>query len=457
MAKEESGNNKVVTRIPPSPTGPMHIGTVRAALFNFLYARKYEGKFLLRVEDTDRERSSKEYEQDIFTALEWLDMPPDEWVRQSERGDIYEKYLNKLIESGNGYLSKEESRESPGEEVEVVRLRNPGQVVGFDDSIRGRVTFDTTELGDFVVAKSMRQALYHFAVVVDDYEMGVTDVIRGEDHVSNTPRQILIQEALDLSRPNYAHLPMILAEDKSKLSKRKGQVSVSEYMKQGYLPEAVINFLALLGWGPGDDREFFTREQLIKEFDIKNIQKSGAVFNIDKLKWFNKEYLRELSSKEFLDGVEEHLPKDFKQLPDYNREQLARAISVIRERINVFYEVKEMAEAGELQFFFEKPDYEVDSLMWKDANLETTKKHLQNTHEMIKEIPENDFSYSSIKNKIWDYASNEGRGEVLWPFRYSLSGRDKSPDPFEIASIIGKKETLQRVEYAIDKIQNYGN
>ena len=269
---------KIITRFPPSPTGPIHIGNVRTALFNYLYAKHHGGQFILRIEDTDKARSKPEFEEGILESLSWLGLRHDnEIFRQSERGAVYKKYLDKLIAEDKAYISLEDE----GENREVIRFRNPNQKIVFEDLVRGEVSFDTTELGDFIIARNKDEPLYHLAVVIDDFESGVTHVIRGEDHVSNTPRQILIQEALGAPRPIYAHLPLILASDRSKLSKRKHgeSVSLDYYRKKGYLAEALINYLALLGWNPGTNEEIFTLEKLVKVFDIAKIQKGGAVFD----------------------------------------------------------------------------------------------------------------------------------------------------------------------------------
>ena len=275
-------NQKVITRFPPSPTGFLHIGNARTALFNYLFAKHNNGSFLVRVEDTDRARSKKEYEKGMLESLEWLGLKRDgELWHQSQRTEIYEKYLRKLIEEDKIYLSKE----TAGENKEVLRFRNPNKIVAFDDMVRGRVQFNTTELEDFVIAKSITEPLYHLAVVVDDFEAGITHVIRGEDHISNTSRQILIQEAIGAPRPAYVHLPLILASDRSKLSKRKHgeSVSLDYYRQKGYLPQALLNYLALLGWNPGTDKEIFTLEELVKAFDISQIHKGGAIFDEKKL------------------------------------------------------------------------------------------------------------------------------------------------------------------------------
>ncbi|MDQ2932939.1 MAG: glutamate--tRNA ligase, partial [bacterium] len=284
----------IITRFPPSPTGYLHIGRARTALFNYLFARKQGGKMVFRIEDTDKERSKKEYEENIIECLKWLNIGYDSGpFRQSERNEIYSKYIQKLIDDGFAYVSKEDTSATPEGETkraEVIRFKNPKKKIIFTDLIRGEIEFDTTDLGDFVIAKSIDEPLYHLTVVVDDHEMEITHVIRGDDGISNTPRQILIQEGIGAKRPLYAHVPLILAADKSKLSGRHGAVAVSEYRNEGYLPEAIINFLALLGWNPGTDQELFTVEELIQQFDLEKVQKSGAIFNIEKLKWFNRQY-----------------------------------------------------------------------------------------------------------------------------------------------------------------------
>jgi glutamyl/glutaminyl-tRNA synthetase len=287
----KSKNEKVVVRMAPSPTGKLHIGTARTTLFNYLFARQNEGKFILRIDDTDKERSTKEFEQNILDGLMWLGLEYDGLYRQSERTEIYVSYLKKIVDNGRAYVSKEEIKEE-WQRSEVIRLKNPNKKIVFEDIIRGTVEFDTTELGDLVVAKSLEEPLYHLASVVDDIEMGITHVIRGEDGISNTPRQILIQEAIDVPRPVYAHLPLILAPDRSKLSKRKHgeSVSLDYYRNKGYSPAAIINYLALLGWNPGTDQEIFTLEELIKVFDLSRVHKGGAIFDEKKLAWVNRKH-----------------------------------------------------------------------------------------------------------------------------------------------------------------------
>jgi glutamyl/glutaminyl-tRNA synthetase len=302
-------------RFAPSPTGTLHTGGVRTALFNYLFAKQKGGQFILRIDDTDKIRSTKEFEQDILSGLKWIGLDYDEIYYQSQRAELYKKNLRKLLDENKVYVSKEEIKKE-GDLPEVIRFRNPNKKVKFTDLIKGEIEFDTTDLGDFVVAKDLTTPLYHFASIVDDADLQITHVIRGEDHISNTPRQILMWEALGAPVPEFAHLPLILAPDRSKLSKRKHAdiASLNKFIEHGYLPEAIINFVALLGWNPGTEQELFTLPELVTTFDIKKVQKSSAVFNLDKLNWFNREYFKKMSDQEFsqLTGVPINLASELK-------------------------------------------------------------------------------------------------------------------------------------------------
>lgn len=445
----------VVTRIPPSPTGHLHIGTARTALFNYLFARRHDGRFVFRSEDTDKARSRREFETEIIEGLKMLglawDNDSEELIRQSERGAIYRRYLEEGIAKGSFYLSKEESKQNKGEMIEVVRLRNPNKTITFADLIRGEISFDTTELGDVVVARSIDDALYHFTVVVDDHEMGVTHVLRGEDHISNTPRQILIQEALGFARPEYAHLPLILAPDRSKMSKRHGATAVEEYFKEGFLPGAIVNYLALLGWNPGTDQEIFTLTELVEQFDLSAVHKSGAVFDRAKFKWINKQHLDRLSAEEYLPLLLKYLPDRVRSLTNFNNERLTRIMPTVRERAEILKDITDAAEAGEYDFAFADPDVPREMLQWKkDASPEAALPRLQEAAALLGQA---DFSApESIKSAVWEYAEKEGRGEVLWPLRVALTGLERSPDPFTVAYIIGREDTIRRLKTACDKI-----
>ncbi len=436
--------NKIVTRFAPSPTGFLHVGGARTALYNYLFARQNAGKFILRIEDTDKERSKKEYEDDILKGLKWLGLGYDEIYRQSERTEIYKKHLKNLIDSGQAY----EAEENEGRTGRVIRFKNPNVKISWNDLIRGKIEFDTAELKDFVIAKNAETPLYHLAVVVDDFEMGVTHVIRGEDHISNTPRQMLIGRALGAPEPLYAHIPLILAPDKSKLSKRHGAVSVNEYERLGYEPEALVNFLALIGWNPGGDREIFTLSELVNLFRIEKVQKGGAIFNKEKLDWVNKEHLKLMGPEEKQKRILEFL-KDRK----ISAENTERLTPVIMDRISRFGEIGEMLKNGEFDYFFAAPEYETEKLLWqKKPDRGAATKHLEKVSEIVSK--EDDFAAENVKKAVWEYAEREGRGEVLWPMRYALSGRDKSPDPFTLAYVLGKKETLSRLKIAVNKLKS---
>ena len=432
----------VVTRIPPSPTGHLHIGTVRTALFNYLFARKHAGKFIFRSEDTDRARSTKEFEAEIIEGLEWLGLTHDgDIVRQSERVARHTELLQKLISEGRAYISKEESKATPGEMVEVVRLKNEGRTISFDDLIRGTITFDTTELGDFVIARSVTDPLYHFAVVVDDMDAGVTHVIRGEDHISNTPRQILIQEALGAPRPSYAHLPLILASDRSKMSKRHGAVSLLEYRKEGFLKEAIINYLALLGWTPENDKEDFTLAELVEAFDITRVHKSGAVFDLVKFKSVNQRWMRKLNDETLLEEIASQALS--------SHPQKTLILNLIRERAQTFGEARELV-SGELSCLFSAPQPSKESLSQKGGEepTETTKRHITALISQISALGEG-LSPEEVKEALMPYADTQGRAQVLWPLRYALSGMEKSPDPFTLIAILGKHESVSRLTHAL--------
>ena len=452
---------KVITRFPPSPTGKLQLGNARTALFNYLFAKHNGGSFLFRLEDTDRERSKKEYESDIVESLKWLGLKADntEIWRQSERGHIYKTRLRDLVDRNLAYVSKESelSNEAKADFVspkrqegtkrdEVIRFKNPNKIITFTDLIRGEIKFDTTELGDFVIAKSMEEPIYHLAVVIDDAEMGISHVIRGEDGISNTPRQILIQEAFGFQRPEYAHVPLILAHDRTKLSKRRGAIPVSEYRAQGFLPEAVVNYLALLGWNPGTDKELFSMGELIEAFDLAKVQKGGAVFGEEKLRWFNKEYLK----REGVSSLIPHIPREISA--SKTPVEVAAIAEMLFERISVFSDIQKDIASGELDYLFKEPAYPPTLLQWKKAT-EGPKAHLEETLSALAKISQENFTKSGVKDALMSYAEAKGKGNVLWPMRVALSGREQSPDPFTIAACLGKTETLSRLKRALSMIQ----
>ena len=476
----------VRVRIAPSPTGYMHIGTVRTALFNWIFAKQHGGDFILRIEDTDLERSKKEYEEDLIENLKWLGLTWDEGpgetnnelritnngkygpYRQTERLDLYEKYLSGLLEEGKAYycfcskdqlenerqamlaqgfapkysgrcrtinLMEAEERAKKGEES-VIRLKVADQKISFKDLIRDDVSFEAGLIGDFVIAKNPRSPLYNFAVVVDDADMKISHVIRGEEHLSNTPRQILIQEALNLKQPYYAHIPLILNADRSKMSKRAGDTAIKDYRAQGYLPEAILNFLVLLGWHPQNDKEIFTLEELIAEFDLGRVQKAGAVFNVDKLDWISAHYLRAMHDKKLAELL------DIKPT-----EQNLKIVGMTKERMKKLTDFKELAG-----FYVELPEYSPELLIWKDSPVEKIVANLKESSQILSAVVSDDFLKGKLEKVLMPIAEAKGKGDVLWPLRVAISGLEKSPGPFEIMEVLGKKETLARVAAAIKMI-----
>jgi len=515
---------EVRVRFAPSPTGFLHIGSARTALFNFLFARKYNGIFILRIEDTDKERVKPEYEQEIMESLRWIGIEWDEGpdvggkygpYRQSERGEIYKKYLEKLLEEGKAYYcfcSPEElesereyflsigqaprysgkCRNLPKEVVEkyikegkpyVIRFKTPPKKVEFEDLIRGKIRFDMSLSGDFVIARNFYSPLYNFACVVDDFEMKISHVIRAEDHLSNTPKQILIQEALGFPRPFYAHLPLILGPDKSKLSKRHGATSISEYRKQGYLPEALINFMALLGWNPGNNREFYSLNSLIKEFSLERVQKSGAVFNIKKLDFLNGFYIRQKTAEKLTElcipylveaGLIEIEFREIQYPPAYGAKELSLVYKIVETKeeidfdtlkkiISIYQErLKKLSEIAELTDFFFKKElkYEKNLLKWKDMTEEEILNSLQRLENLLSKI--SDWTKENLEKILMEEARKFSesinreagdRGYLLWPLRAALTGKEASAGPFEIAEILGKEKTLLRIRRAKEILQ----
>lgn len=428
---------QVITRFAPSPTGFLHLGVFRTAIFAYLFTKKNTGKFILRIEDTDKERSKKEYEDDILESLRWLDLPYDEFYRQSEHVETHKKYLEKMIADDSAYISKEEAKDGSGVIKEIVRFRNPNIDITFTDLIKGEITMNTKDLGDFVIAKNLNEPLFHLAVVVDDFEEGITHIIRGEDHVSNTPRQILIQRAIGAPTPIYAHLPLVLGIDKQKLSKRRGARSATEYKNLGYLPEALLNGTAFVGWNPGTEQEIFTHDELITNFDLTRVQKSPAVFNEEKLEWFNKEHIKKLSSEEIEKNILENLPENLKN---------KKLVPIIFDRITKWSDVKKIIENRELDFVFSKMDFPMEKLIFKDMSIDEVKTNLKAVLNALTSIEENNFNIDIIKQAIMPIAKNAPNlGYVLHPMRMALSGMDKSPDPFTLAYILGKNESLGRI------------
>ena len=468
-----AGESVVRCRMAPSPTGPLHFGTARTALVNWLFARHNRGIFVLRMEDTDKARSTKESEEEILSGLKWLGIEWDEGpdiggpyapYRQSERGDTYEPHIRRLLDENKAYYcycTKDELEKEKQEQLargvapkyngrcsamppldrepQVIRFRMPERTVSFHDLIHGNISFDLGLIGDIVIARNTREPLYNFAAVIDDFEMKITHVIRGDDHIANTPKQISFGEALGFPIPQFAHVPIILNPDRSKMSKRFTETSLVSYRAAGYLPGALMNFIALLGWHPKDDQEIFSKQELIKKFELERMQKAGAVFDEQKLKWMNEQYIRNtdvidlMSATKYTSAYCEMKPGD---------ETLKIMLDLGRNRFHTLNDIKE----------YSFREYSPSLLLWKDASPDETSKILFTLKSIVASLPEFKNNINEFEQQIRSFAEKEGRGRVLSPLRVALSGRDKSPTPFEIAQIEGKDETLRRLQIAIHKL-----
>lgn len=452
---------KIKTRIAPSPTGNLHIGTARTAFFNWLFAKKNGGEFILRIEDTDLERSDKKYEDNIIKSLRWLGLDWDgDIYRQSERLDIYEKHIRQLLDSGRAFWCHHGKEELENEQKEqtykkeaprhicehrknelgkqkgqIIRLavdENSNRVISFDDEIRGAIKWEENLFGDFSLAKDFRTPLYNFAVVVDDIDMAISHIIRGEDHISNTPKQILIYEALGVKPPVFAHLPLILSPDRTKLSKRHGVISVEEY-KNDYLPEALLNFMGFIGYTYS--KEIISKEEMSEEFELKKVHKSGAVFDIKKLNWLNARYIKNLGIDKLINltGIEEVTEK---------------AVPLITERLEKLSDVKNF------NYLWQEPDYSRELLKWKNFDYPGVRDSLEKTRLVLERLDDENDDFKGVLRISLDELAKElgDRGLVYWPLRVALTGREKSPDPVDVAFVIGKEKTLERIKNAINKI-----
>ncbi len=483
---------EVRVRIAPSPSGNLHVGTARTALFNYLFAKKNNGKFVLRIEDTDAERTSQEYIDNIFDSLKALGLNWDEGpdvggpygpYTQSERFDIYPKYVQQLLDSGYAYecfctpeeLEAEKAEATANKkpyvyskkcenltEDEKAKLRAEGRkpairfniakaqrafhdssILEFDDLVKGKLHMDTDLLGDFVIQKSNGAPTYNFAVVIDDMLMKISHVIRGEDHISNTYKQILIYEALGAEVPRFGHLGMILAPDRSKLSKRHGATAVSDFVKQGYLTDALINFVALLGWAPSDGEEIKPVDAIAADFRIGEISSSNSIFEYDKLKWMNSHYIKQLSLEELEERLKPYLEKY--NLSELSKEHFDKMIEITREPLTLLSDITDAVE-----YFFgegvnidesaaETLETEVSQNVLKDfiEKAEGWEWTEENLHEKL-EVFRGYWKEQGIKPKV-----------TMWAVRAAVTGRTRGADMVGILEVIGKDKTLSRAKNAI--------
>jgi len=502
--------SEIRVRFAPSPTGQLHVGSLRTALYNYLFAKKYDGTFILRIEDTDQNRLVPGAVESLIRMLDTIGIHHDEGVfiengvlaqkggygpyAQSERLPTYREYAQKLIASEKAYycfcsvsrlaalreeqnknklapkydkyclgLSHEEIEERLAEnEPYVIRLNvdeNHGDIV-FDDLVRGEVTIHARDIDDQVLMKSDGFPTYHLAVVVDDYLMHISHVIRGEEWISSTPKHILLHGALEFPLPKFAHIPLLLNPDKSKLSKRQGDVAVEDYLSKGYLKEALVNFVALLGWNPGagSTQEIFTLDELVEKFDLSSVHKAGAVFDLKKLDWMNTEYIKKLALD---DLYERGLP--FLSEKEFFKEWVGRQNMLSEEEKMAFVKrvlkieqdrLTKLSDIGENNPFFFASDiaYEKTLLNWKQNTVIQTKEALESAQETLSSLTDADWEYKEVVEKILMDKAGDKKGDFLWPLRVALTGAQHSPSPFDVAWVLGKEESLERLKSALQKL-----
>ena len=431
-------NEEVRVRFAPSPTGNLHIGGAHTALFNWLWARHTGGKFVLRIEDSDRERSTKEFEESIYLGLRWLGLLWDEGpevggphgpYRQSERLDIYHSYAEKLLNDGLAYRE--------GEAI-IFRVI-PGEVVSFDDIVYGHIEVKSETLKDIVLIKSDGMPTYNYAVVIDDFTMGITHVIRGEDHIANTPKQILLYKAFGWDIPQFAHLPMILGKDKKKLSKRHGATNVLEYKDMGFLPEALFNFLSLLGWSPGNDREIFSIQEAIEWFDIKDVNKRAAVFDMDKLRHINQEHIKLMDPQSRLEAVKPFWKVLGLPFEQHDPQYLAKVLEIMEGRGQT---LRELAEYTDYFLTFEPVKARVDK-----EYVESSKDILRLFCEEMIKLPQWDTKTLEEFARRWSEERQVPLKKIAMPLRILLTGTKVSPGIFEVIELLGPEETKKRLAY----------
>ncbi|HEY92887.1 MAG TPA: glutamate--tRNA ligase [Dehalococcoidia bacterium] len=486
--------NSVRVRYAPSPTGYPHVGNIRTALFNWLFARHHNGSFIVRIEDTDVTRKVEDALEAILDGLRWLGLDWDEGPEvggkygpyfQSQRLELYRQTVERLVSQGDAYycycspqrlkemraeqvrhkqplgydrhcrhLSEEERSAKEKEGVTpVVRFQTPltGQT-GFNDLIRGQVVFDNNTLDDFILLKSDGYPTYHLASVVDDHLMDISHVLRAEEWLSSTPRHLLLYQALEFEPPQFAHLPMILGTDRAKLSKRHGASSITEYRGQGYLPESMVNFMALLGWSLDDRTEILSRQELIDNFSLERVSQTAAIFNHEKLYWMNGVSLRELSHEELLRKImpflESELPEEVKR--PISKEYVSRIVPLIRERINTLAEAATYADF----FFLDELEYDASSLMGKKMSAETTLKALKAAQEKLSLLES--FDHDSLEGTLRSLAEELGlnAGQLFSPLRVATTGRTAAPPLFETMVVLGKERCLERIMVAMEKLGN---
>ncbi len=486
--------NKTRVRFSPSPTGFLHVGSLRTVLFNYLIAKKYSGDFILRIEDTDQKRKVEGAVEGLLDILGWLGIKFDEGPHaggdfgpyiQSERLDIYKKYVQELINKGEAYYCfcsserlqkmREEQqakklpprydracRDLSPEEVKnkldagekyVIRQKMPleGEVIVHDE-LRGEIKFPASDLEDQILVKGSGWPTYQLASVIDDHLMQISYVLRGEEWIPSLPKNVLLYKSFGWEVPKFIHLPLTLNKNGGKLSKRQGDVAVEDYRRKGYLPEALINFSVLQGWHPKGDNEILSLDEMIKEFEIKDMRVSGGVFDIEKLDYFNGFYIRQKNKEELAKLCEPFL-KDIlsKSSKEKQGEKfIANAVALAQDRLKMLSEVGELIDF----LFADELSYPAEMLVWKKSTPEETKNNLEEVYKQLEKIPEENWTDDSIEEGVVSYIKSKDAkvGDYLWPMRVALTGRERSPGPFEVAEVLGKDQSLERVKKGAEKL-----
>jgi glutamyl-tRNA synthetase len=440
----------VKVRFAPSPTGYLHIGGARTALFNWMYARAVGGQFALRIEDSDQQRSKKEFEQEILDSMKWIGLDWDELVYQSQRFDIYKEHAQRLVDEGKAY-----------KDGEAILLKMQPQEIKIYDLIRGEIAFDTSNfivrnddgspklnddgaprLKDEVLIKADGSPAYSFCCVVDDALMEITCVIRGEDHISNTPKQIVIYHALGFKVPKFAHLPLIMDEGGGRLSKRSGAVAVSDYRKQGFLPEALVNYLMLLGWSPGNNQEMITLSSAVKKFSIKKVNKAAAAFSMDKLKWINNQYIKQMDCDKFIETIIPFLEKKGYIKENFDRQVLKNSVELFKGRLSTLLDFLDWTE------FIFVDDFYKDKKAQQEHLSDNRAKEFSLLSERFNHV--DPFNAAATEKVFRDLVAELGieASDLVHPVRVALTGRAVGPGLFETIALLGKEKTVKRLSEA---------
>jgi len=424
----------VTVRFAPSPTGYLHLGSARTALFNWLQARQTGGKFLLRIEDTDKVRSDEKYLAEILEDLKWMGLDWDgELVHQSDRFDEYRKQAEKILEAGKAYKEGDA----------IIYKVEPGRTIEIDDMVHGKITFNTDDIKDQVMMKSDGSPAYNFCCVVDDAYLEITHIIRGDDHISNTPKQILFYEAMGLTPPKFGHIPLMMGTDGAKLSKRHGGVSVEEYKREGFLPEAMANYLLLLGWSPGEDREIVSLEEAVKIFNIEDLSDVQSKFDVQKLRWMNGEYIMASSTGKLLPLIKEYLISAGIDADAVGDEKISTIIDLYKMRIKTLSEFPELTEC------FFKDDFSVDEKGKKKfLDKEDNRENLRIFADRLEGL--DDFTHENIEKICRDIAEERTlkAAQIIHPTRMAISGRTGGAGLFEMMAVLGKEKVLERLRKA---------